>query len=73
MSLEHKIRTVANLMKSPLDKFITLAVNYWCCEVTTNEFIVKWVHPLLLEDQAEDSKEDKPNWDQEINGPFAYE
>ena len=73
MSLEHKIRTVDNLMKSPLDKFISLDVNYWCCEVTTNEFIVKWVNPLLLKDHSEASKEDKPNWNQAINGPFAYE
>ena len=59
MSLEHKTRTVANLIKSPLDKFITLDAKYCVHEGTTNEFIVKWVHPFLLEARSEASKEDK--------------
>ena len=72
MSLEHNIRTVANLMKSPLDKFITLDANYCVHEGTTNDFIVKWVNPLSLKAHSEASKEDNPNWNQAMNFPFAY-
>ena len=61
MSLEHKIPTVASLMKSPLDKYITLAKNYCVYEGTKNAFIVNWVHPLFLKARAEASKEDKTN------------
>ena len=71
MSLEHNIPTVANLVKSPLDKFITLDANYCVHEGTTNEFIVNWVHPLFLKAYAESSKEYNPNWNQEINSPFS--
>ena len=60
-------------MKSHLDKFITLAANDCGCEGTTNEFIVKWVNPLLLKAHDEASKEDKPNWNQTMNGTFVYE
>ena len=58
MSLEPKIPTLANLMESPLDKFITLAANYCVHEDTTNEFIINWIHPLFLKAY--------------MNGPFAY-
>ena len=73
MSLEHKIPTVASLMKSPLDKYITLAKNDCVYEGTKNAFIVNWVHPLFLKAHSEASKDDKPNWNQAMNGPFAYE
>ena len=73
MGLEHKISTVDNLMESLLDKFITFVANGCVYEGTTNEFIVNWVLPLFPKVQAEASKQDKPNWNQTMNGPFAYE
>ena len=60
-------------MKSPLDKFITLAKNDCVYEGTTNDFIINWVHPLFLKAHAEASKEDKTNWNQTMNLPFACE
>ena len=35
MSVEHKIPTVYDLMEILLARFITLAANYYGCEVTT--------------------------------------
>ena len=60
-------------MEIPLARFITLAANDCGYEGTTNELIVKWVHPLFLMDHAEANKEDNPNWNQAMNGPFADE
>ena len=59
-------------MESPLDKFITLAENYYVHKGTINQFIFKWVHPLLLKAKSEASKEDNPNCNQAMDGPFVY-
>ena len=48
MSLELKISTVAELTESTLDIFITLAKNYCGYDGTTEDLIVKWVHPLFM-------------------------
>ena len=64
MSLENKIPTVADLMESTLDIFITLVVNYCGNEGTIKELIVNWVHMLLLMAYSEYSKEDNTNWNQ---------
>ena len=61
MSLEHKITTIDDFMESPLDIFITLAVNSCGYEGTTKELILNWVHPLFLKDHNEASKEDNTN------------
>ena len=61
MSLQHKITTFYELMGLPLDIFITLAEDDYGYEGTTNEFIVKWVHPLFLKSHAEASNEENPN------------
>ena len=73
MSLENKIPTVADLVEIPLAIFITIFVNNCGHEGTNNYLFVKWFHLLLLMAHAEDSKEDNPNWNQEINGLFDYE
>ena len=70
-SLEHTILTIDELMESPLDIFISFAATFFVCEYTTNELIVNIVHPLFLKDNAEASKEDNPNWNQVMSGPFA--
>ena len=73
MSLEHKITTVSDLMESTLARIITLAVNDFGYGDTTNNFIVNWVHPLLLKDHYEYIKEYKPKWNQAMNCPFEDE
>ena len=72
MGLEQKIPTVANLMESLLDKFITFVAHACVYEGTTNEFIVNWVHMLFLKAYAEYSKEYNPNWNPEMNSLFSY-
>ena len=73
MSLDHKIPTVSDLIETPLGVFITLAINDCDCEGTTKELISNWVHPLFLKARAEAVKEDNPNWNQAMNGPFSDE
>ena len=65
--------TVAELMDSPLSKFITLAANDCGYSGTTEELIVNYVHPLFLSAKSAASKEDNPNWRQAMQGPFADE
>ena len=60
-------------MESTLARIITLAVNDFGYGDTTNNFIVNWVHPLLLKDHYEYIKEYKPKWNQAMNCPFEDE
>ena len=65
--------TVSDLVEIPLAIFITPATNYCGYESTTKELIVKWFHLLFLNSHDEASKQDNPNWDQAMNGPFSDE
>ncbi len=56
------ISTVAELMDSPLAKYITLAANDCGCSGTAEELIVNYVHPLFLKAHSAASKLDNPNW-----------
>jgi len=58
------IPTVANLMDSPLAKYITLAANDCGYGGTAEELIVSYVHPLFLKYHSAASKEDNPSWKQ---------
>ena len=60
-------------MESPLDIFITLVVNDCEYEGTNKELVVNQVHPIFLKAHTEASKDDNPNWNKAMNGPFAYE
>jgi hypothetical protein len=73
MTMTDGIPTVADLMDSPLAKYITLAAND--CEYggTAEELIVSNVLPLFLKAQAAASKEDNPSWKQATRGKFADE
>ena len=73
MVLENTISTVAELMESPLAILITLSINYCGYKGTTKDMVVNWVHPLFLKAHTKASKEDNLNWNQAMNGPFAYE
>ena len=73
MRLENKIQTVADWMESPLAVFISIAANYCGYEVTTNQLIINWVHPLFLNDHFESRKEDNTNWNQAMHVPFYDE
>jgi len=48
MTMTDEIPTVANLMDSPLAKYITLAANDCGYSGTAEDLIVNYVHPLFL-------------------------
>ena len=62
MTLTDKIPTVADLMNSPLAKYITLAANDCGYSGTVDELIVTYVHPFFLKSHSAASREDNPNW-----------
>ena len=65
--------TVETLMASPISKFIQFAANDCGYGGTRREIITNWIHPLFLKAKTEASKEDIPNWQQAMNGPFREE
>ena len=65
------IPTIAELMESPLAKYITLAANDCGYSGTAEELIVSYVHPLFLKAHSAASREDNPTWSQATKGKFA--
>jgi hypothetical protein len=73
LMLEKTIPTVADLLASPLAKYITLAVNDCGYSGTAKELIVSYVHPLFLKAHSAASKADNPSWRKATRGKFADE
>ncbi len=67
------IPTVAELLESPLAKYITLAANDCSYSGTAEELIVSYVHPLFLKAHSAASREDNPSWKQATQDKFADE
>ncbi len=67
------ILTVAELMDSPLAKYITLAANDCGYSGTAEELIVTYVHSLFLKAHSAASKLDDPSWKEATRGKFADE
>ena len=65
--------TAADILKSPLSKFIHLAANECGYNGTIEELVCTWIHPMFLKARSEASQLDNPNWWQAMNGPFAAE
>jgi hypothetical protein len=61
LTMTDGIPTMADLMDSPLAKYITLAANDCGYSGTAEELIVSYVHPLFLKAHSAASKEDNPN------------
>ncbi len=70
LSAEVEIPTVEALMACPILKFIQFTGGY---TGTCYELIANCVHPLFLNAKCKSSKEDNPNWMQDMNGPFKEE
>ena len=68
LTMTDRTPTVADLMDSPLAKYITLAANDCGYGGTVEELIVSYVHPLFLKAHLAASKED---WKQATQGKFA--
>ena len=71
LTITDGIPTVADLMSSPLAKYITLAANDCGYGGTVEEPIVSYVHPSFLKTHLAASKEDNPNWKQATWGKFS--
>ena len=73
LTLDKTIPTVADLLASPLAKYITLAANDCGYSGTAEELIVTYVHPLFLKAHSAASKADNPSWREATRGKFADE
>jgi len=73
LTLDKTIPTVADLLASPLAKYITLAANDCGYSGKAKELIVTYVHPLFLKAHSAASKADNPSWCEATRGKFAGE
>ncbi len=73
LSMTDGIPTVAELMDSPLAKYITLAANDCGYSGMAEELIVNYVHPLFLKAHSAASKLDNPSWKEATRSKFADE
>ena len=71
LTLDKTIPTVADLLASPLARYITLAPNDCGYSGTAEELIVSYVHPLFLKAHSAASKADNPSWQEATRGKFA--
>jgi hypothetical protein len=62
LTLDKTIPTVADLLASPLARYITLAANDCGYSGTAEELIVSYVHPVFLKAHSAASKADNPSW-----------
>ncbi len=73
LTLDKTIPSVADLMDSPLAKYITLAANDCGYNGTTKELSVTYIHPLFLKADSAASKVDNPSWCEATRGKSADE
>ncbi len=71
LTLDKTIPPVADLLASPLARYITLAANDCGYSGTAEELIVSYVHPLFLKAHSAASKADNPSWQEATRGKFA--
>jgi hypothetical protein len=67
------IPTVAELMDSPLAKYITLAANDCGYSGAVEELMVNYIHSLSLKAYSAAGKLDNPSWKEATRGKFADE
>ncbi len=73
LALDKTISTVADLLASPMAKYITLAANDCGYSGTAKELIVTYVYPLFLKAHSAASKADNPSWRKATRGILASE
>ncbi len=73
LTLDKTVPTVADLLASPLAKYITLAGNDCGYSGTAKELIVSYIHPSFLKACSAASKADNPSWHEATRGKFADE
>jgi len=72
LTLDKTIPNVADLLASPLAKYITFAANDCGYSGKAEELIVTYVHPLFLKAHSAASKADNPSWCEATRGVFRY-
>ncbi len=73
LTLDKKNPTVADLLASPLAKYITLAANDCGYSGKAKKLIVTYIHPLFLKAHSAASKKDNPSWREATRGKFPDE
>ena len=62
---------VADILESPIYKYITLAANKCGYSGTSEDLIVNHVHYLILKDKATEIKDYNTNWSESTTGTFV--
>ncbi len=65
--------TIEDLLACPLSKFITFAANDFGHNGSFTKIFANAVHPFVLKEKSEASKEDNTNCHQAMDGPYADE
>jgi len=73
LTLDKTIPTAADLLASPLAKYITLAANDCGYSGKAEELTVTCIHRLFLKAHSAASKADNPSWREATRGKFADE
>ncbi len=73
LTLDKAIPTVADLLASPLARYITQSANDCGYSGTAEELIVSYIQPLFLKAHSATSKADNPSWREATRGKFAEE
>ena len=63
--------TVAEILASPIAKYITLAKNNCGYSETAEQIIVNYIHKVLLKYKDAEIQKDKPNFREAATVPFA--
>ncbi len=71
LTLDKSNPTVADLLASPLAKYITLAANDCGHIGTAKELIVTYFHPLFLKAHSAASNAANPSWREATRGKFG--
>ena len=71
LALDKTISTVADLLASPMAKYITLAANDCGYSGTAEELIASYVHPLFFKAYSAASKADNSSWHEATRRQFA--
>ena len=63
--------TVAEILASPISKFITISEHNFGYGGTAEYLVVNYFHPLFLKAKAEESRDYNPNWHEATTDLFA--
>ena len=71
ITVEDQCPEVADILAGEISKYINLHTNKCGYSGTVEELIFNYFHPLFLNFNATEIKEDNPNWREANTGPFV--